>query len=328
MRTSFDRPPTTDVAAIYPTETRRRLAAVKQQYDPAQRVRGQPQRPPELTPRTRRTAAPPDGWGRRSVGSRASGGVGRRAADLVRLGQHGPGVGHRTDVAELVRVEHGADRLDPAVEDVERSRCSATRPSRSRKIAPGWPLTLVRLDRRRRSRRTTAGSCASTRSHVVGAEIAPLPHCGALPPPSPTICTSAASSSRSPSTSPSRSASKNRAASSSRSRRSASNRGRPASMCRRARTASWRQAASERPTAAAISREAEGEHLAQHEHRPLERAQPLEQQQGRHRHRVGQLRRRAPDPRTGPRPAARGTTGRRTPPAGRGPSAARRSRSG
>ena len=37
--------------------------------------------------------------------------------------------------------------------------------------------------------------------------------------------------------------------------------------------------------------EAEPEHLPQHEHRPLERAEPLEQQQGRHRHRVGQLRR-------------------------------------
>ena len=119
----------------------------------------------------------------------------------------------------------------------------------------------------------------------------PLAHCGALPPPSPTIWTSAASSSRSPSTSPSRSASKNRAASSSRSRRSASNRGRPASMWRRARTASWRHAASDRPTADAISRKAEPEHLAQHEDRPLERAEPLEQQQRRHRHRVGQLRR-------------------------------------
>ena len=45
--------------------------------------------------------------------------------------------------------------------------------------------------------------------------------------------------------------------------------------------------------------EAEPEHLPQHEDRPLERAEPLEQQQGRHRHRVGQLRRPLPGPRTG-----------------------------
>ena len=36
---------------------------------------------------------------------------------------------------------------------------------------------------------------------------------------------------------------------------------------------------------------AEPEHLPQHEDRPFERGQPLEQQQGRHRHRVRQLRR-------------------------------------
>ncbi len=79
------------------------------------------------------------------------------------------------------------------------------------------------------------------------------PTSGALPPLSPTNCTSAASSSRNASTSPSRNASKNRAASSWRSRRSASKRGRPSSMCRRARTASCRHAASDRPTADATS---------------------------------------------------------------------------
>ncbi len=36
-------------------------------------------------------------------------------------------------------------------------------------------------------------------------------------------------------------------------------------------------------------RKAEPEHLSQHEDRALERAEPLQQQQGRHRHRVGQL---------------------------------------
>ncbi len=36
---------------------------------------------------------------------------------------------------------------------------------------------------------------------------------------------------------------------------------------------------------------AESEHLPEHEDRPLQRGQPLKQQQGRHRHRIRQLRR-------------------------------------
>jgi len=59
-------------------------------------------------------------------------------------------------------------------------------------------------------------------------------------------------------------------------------------MWRRARTASWRQAASDRPTADAIAGKP-NEHVPQYEYRPFERAEPLEQQQRRHRQRVGQL---------------------------------------
>ena len=141
------------------------------------------------------------------------------------------------------------------------------------------------------STRASSGKFAASTRATSSAPTSVRASAGALPPPSPTICTSAASSSFSPSTSPSRSASKNRVASSSRSRRSASKRGRPPSMWRRARTASWRHAASDRPTAEATSGKPNPNTSRSTKTARSSGRQPLEQQQGRHRHRVRQLRR-------------------------------------
>src|SRR5690242_15639651 len=46
-------------------------------------------------------------------------GSSRRPAGLGRLMEDRPGVRHRTDVPELIWVDHAADRLDPPVQDVE-----------------------------------------------------------------------------------------------------------------------------------------------------------------------------------------------------------------
>ena len=66
-------------------------------------------------------------------------------------------------------------------------------------------------------------------------------------------------------------------------------RGRRAATCSRARCAIWRTAAGVLPTASAISSYGSVEHLAQHEHRPLGRAEGLQHGQHRDRDALGEL---------------------------------------
>ena len=205
-------------------------------------------------------------------------------ASLVRPSDDCPGVRNRTHVPQLVGlITERIVWIRPS--STSSVQMLSTLLSRSRKIAPGWPFTSCGSTTPpiRANAETIAASIRATFS----APAIALPHCGALPPLSPTSATSAASSSRRPSTSPSR-----------RHRRSAP----PAhpAPCGPPRTG-----AVLRPCGAAPGREltacrlrpayrrrdlgeAEPEDLPQHEDRPLEWAQPLEQQQGRHRQGVGQ----------------------------------------
>ena len=92
-----------------------------------------------------------------------------------------------------------------------------------------------------------------------------------------------------PSTSPRPAAAKNRPASSSRSASDASNRGRFSAMKRRARTACCRHVAGVSPDDPADLLEVVVEDVVEEEDRPLDRGQPLEQDEERHRQRVGLL---------------------------------------
>jgi hypothetical protein len=100
---------------------------------------------------------------------------------LVRLAGDRPGVDHWTQVPELVRVGHCADRLDPPVEDVERPGAENLA-VRSRRIASGWPF--ISCGSTVTSIRTSEGKIAA-RTRPASPAMA-LANCGALPPLSPT----------------------------------------------------------------------------------------------------------------------------------------------
>jgi hypothetical protein len=105
-------------------------------------------------------------------------------ASLLHLACNCPRVRHGTHVPELIGIDHRAGRLDPPAEHVER-QCLTTLPSRSRRIAPGWPFTS-RGSSLASIRASTGKFEASTRA-TLSAPITLLANAGALPPPSPTI---------------------------------------------------------------------------------------------------------------------------------------------
>ena len=163
----------------------------------------------------------------------------------------------------------------------------ATQPSATCTSTPGSPFS---------SHGTTSGSSPNrltrlsrNRPHRAAPVTGRIAAC-TTPPPSLITAISgasdASSASRSPAPSPT---AMNRGATSSAWRRSAGGRGRGTVTWRRARCSAWRQASSVRPDGVGDGVVGQLEHVVEHQHRPLDRGQPLEQHEEPHRQRLPAL---------------------------------------
>ena len=210
---------------------------------------------------------------------------------LEQLGQ----VGERAEVPQLVAVDDAAGRDDLPVLDLQRHH--ADQPA----VGGEEQRARLTVDARRPDRAADLAQLVPSAAKSLPILSRPTIGRGQAAwssPASPTTTASAASIDTSPSMSPAAIAAKNRSASSALLLRDASNRRWPAATCLRARYPSCLHASSRAADDAGHLVVAVAEDVMQQEHGPLDRRQPLEQQQEGHRHGVrllGQAGRVRPD---------------------------------